>query len=181
MAAHRVSLPVSICNALRAKELPGIVDVCQSNASYQVWLDPDVIHPHELRAELEKLESEVGSSEHLELQTRIFELPVYYDDPFTHETLMRFRDRHQDPNATDLEYAARVNGLDSKQAFIDAHHSSPWICSMVGFVTGVPWLYQLVPRERQLDEQEALLYRVCRAGRRTHGAVARVETRRFST
>ena len=32
---------VSICNALRAKELPGIVDVCQSNASYQVWFDPD--------------------------------------------------------------------------------------------------------------------------------------------
>ena len=142
---------VSICNALRAKKLPGIVDICQSNASYQVWLDPDVVDPRDLRAELEKIESEVGSTQDLELPTRIFELPVYYDDPFTHETLMRFRDRHQDPNATDLEYAARVNGLESKQAFIEAHHGSPWICSMVGFVTGVPWLYQLVPRERQLQ------------------------------
>ena len=45
-----------------------------------------------------------------ELQTRIVEIPVLYNDPWTNETQMRFRDRHQDPNSTDLEYAARVNG-----------------------------------------------------------------------
>ena len=142
---------VAITNAVRAKKLPGIVDICQSNASYQVWLDPDVIHPRDLRAELEKVEAEVGDASNFELQTRIFELPVYYDDPWTRETLMRFRERHQDPNATDLEYAARINGMSSPEEFIAAHHGSPWICSMVGFVAGVPWLYQLVPRERQLE------------------------------
>jgi urea carboxylase len=64
---------------------------------------------------------------------------------------MRFRDRHQDPDGTDLDYGARVNGFDDAAAFIEAHHGSPWLASMVGFVAGLPFLYQMVPRERQLQ------------------------------
>jgi allophanate hydrolase subunit 1 len=85
------------------------------------------------------------------MNTRIIEVPVYYQDPWTHETLMRFRERHQDPNGTDLEYAARINGFDSVEDFITAHHSQPWFVSMVGFVAGLPFLYQLVEREKQLE------------------------------
>ena len=83
--------------------------------------------------------------------TRIIEIPFYSQDPWTHETLMRFRERHQDPNGTDLEYAARINGYDTVEAFIEAHHSQPWFVSMVGFVAGLPFLYQLVEREKQLQ------------------------------
>ena len=87
----------------------------------------------------------------LSLDTRIIEIPVYYNDPWTHETLMRFRERHQDPASTDLEYAARINGFASVQAFIDAHAGSPWFVSMVGFVAGLPFMFQMVERERQLQ------------------------------
>lgn len=64
---------------------------------------------------------------------------------------MRFRERHQDPASTDLEYAARINNLPSVDAFVEAHHGSPWFVSQVGFVCGCPWLYQLVDRSRQLQ------------------------------
>jgi urea carboxylase len=64
---------------------------------------------------------------------------------------MRFRDRHQEPGSTDLEYAARINGFSAKEEFIAAHHGAPWFASMVGFVAGLPFLYQMVPRERQLE------------------------------
>jgi urea carboxylase len=64
---------------------------------------------------------------------------------------MRFRDRHQDPESTDLEYAARINGFSGKEEFIAAHAGAPWFASMVGFVAGLPFLYQMVPRERQLE------------------------------
>ena len=94
---------------------------------------------------------EVGDAHDFELETRIVEIPVLYHDPWTHETLMRFRDRHQDPDGTDLEYAARINGFDDVEAFIDAHAGSPWFASMVGFVAGLPFLFQMVPRERQLE------------------------------
>ena len=78
-------------------------------------------------------------------------MPVFYNDPWTHETLMRFRERHQDPNGTDLEYAARINGYPDAAAFVAAHAGSPWFVSMVGFVAGLPFLYQMVERARQIE------------------------------
>jgi urea carboxylase len=64
---------------------------------------------------------------------------------------MRFRERHQDPSSTDLEYAARINGFPSVEDFITAHSSEPWFVSMVGFVAGLPFLFQMVERERQIE------------------------------
>ena len=103
-----------------------------------------------LLALLRELEDGIDMA-NLSLDTRIIEIPVYYNDPWTHETLMRFRERHQDPASTDLEYAARINGFASVQAFIDAHAGSPWFVSMVGFVAGLPFMFQMVERERQLQ------------------------------
>jgi len=90
------------------------------------------------------------------IKTRIIEIPVFYNDPWTHETLMRFRERHQNPNGTDLEYAARINGLESVDAFIKAHSSAPWFVSTVGFVGGLPFVYQMVERKRQLQAPKYL-------------------------
>jgi urea carboxylase len=64
---------------------------------------------------------------------------------------MRFRERHQDPEGTDIEYAARINGFKSVEDFIAAHAGSPWFVSMVGFVAGLPFLYQMVERQRQIE------------------------------
>jgi urea carboxylase len=65
---------------------------------------------------------------------------------------VRFREGyHQDPTGTDIDYAARVNGLADAQEFIRRHHTRPWIVSMVGFVAGLPFLYQLADREHQLE------------------------------
>ena len=64
---------------------------------------------------------------------------------------MRFRERHQDPKSTDIEYAARINNLDGPEGFIKAHSGSPWFVSMVGFVAGLPFLYQMVDRKRQIE------------------------------
>lgn len=108
----------------------------------------------------------------LSLDTRIIEIPVYYNDPWTHETLMRFRERHQDPASTDLEYAARINGFASVQAFIDAHAGSPWFVSMVGFVAGLPFMFQMVERERQLQVPKYLRRAPTRPGTRWDMAVA---------
>jgi urea carboxylase len=64
---------------------------------------------------------------------------------------MRFRERHQEPDGTDLDYAARVNNFADANAFIAAHHGSPWFVSMVGFVAGLPFMYQMVERARQIE------------------------------
>ena len=141
---------LSMSNAVREAEIEGITEICPANASFQVKFNPDVIHPDDLLARIKTLEEKAIQAEK-RLNTRIIEIPVYYQDPWTHETLMRFRERHQDPTGSDLEYAARINGFDSVDDFITAHHSQPWFVSMVGFVSGLPFLYQLVEREKQLE------------------------------
>lgn len=141
---------LSITNAVRDKAIDGVVEICPANASFQIKFDPDKIAPDDLLAQMRALEEAAERAPSV-IETRILEIPVYYQDPWTHETLMRFRDRHQDPSATDLEYAARVNGKASVEAFIEAHSSAPWFVSMVGFVAGLPFLYQMVDRPRQLE------------------------------
>lgn len=141
---------LSMSNAVREANIDGVTEICPANASFQVRFDPDVIHPDDIMARIKELEHKAEDADK-RLSTRIIEIPVYYQDPWTHETLMRFRERHQDPSGTDLDYAAKINGYDSAEAFIEAHHSQPWFVSMVGFVAGLPFLYQLVEREKQLE------------------------------
>lgn len=141
---------LSMTNAVRDARIRGVTEICPANASFQVKFDPDRIRPADLMRELQSMESAASKSD-ASLQTRIIEIPVLYNDPWTHETLMRFRERHQDPTKTNLEYAADVNGLGTVENFIEAHSSQPWFVSMVGFVAGLPFLYQMVERDKQLQ------------------------------
>src|SRR6516164_9160879 len=139
-----------ITNAVRDAGIKGVTEICPANASYQIKFDPDQIKPEDMLAELKRLDSATEKSEPV-IKTRIIEIPVFYNDPWTHETLMRFRERHQDPNSTDLEYGARINGYASVDEFIAAHARVPWFVSMVGFVAGLPFMYQMVERQRQIE------------------------------
>jgi urea carboxylase len=144
-----------LCRAVREAGIAGVTEICPANASFQIKFNPDVIAPADLLRELQSLEASAGQAEPI-LQTRIIEIPVLYNDPWTHETLMRFRERHQDPTGTDLDYAARVNGYADVASFIAAHAGSPWFVSMVGFVAGLPFLYQMVERARQIQTPKYL-------------------------
>lgn len=141
---------MAMCAALRDAQIEGVTEICPANASFLVRFDPDVIQPDALLERLKDMEAGISNAPKT-LSTRIIEIPVLYGDPWTHETLMRFRERHQDPESTDLEYAARINGFESVDAFIEAHSGAPWFVSMVGFVAGLPFLYQMVERSKQLQ------------------------------
>lgn len=141
---------LSMTKAVRESRIKGVTEVCPANASLQVKFDPDLIAPDDMLAEIKALEAAAEKAEPV-LATRIIEMPVYYDDPWTRETLMRFRERHQEPGSTDLEYAARINNYASVGEFVAAHSGSPWFVSMVGFVAGLPFLYQMVERAKQIE------------------------------
>lgn len=142
----------SIANALDATALDGIIDICPANASLLIRFNPDELAPAELERVVRSLEEKVRRSTSRVLETRIVEIPVWYNDPYTNETGARFRaGYHQRPEGNDLEYAAEVNNLADATEFIRRHHESPWLVSMVGFVAGLPFLYQLVDREHQLE------------------------------
>lgn len=142
---------MAMASDLEAQDIAGITDICPANASLLVRFDPDQVPPTEVERLVRDAEARLEGGTQQSLSTRIFELPVWYNDPYTNETGARFRDRHQTPDGTDLEFAASENNLPSVEAFIEAHAGSPWIASMVGFVAGLPFLFQMVPQERQLE------------------------------
>lgn len=141
---------MSMTSGIREAGIKGITEICPANASFQIKFDADVIHPSDILKEVQAIELAAAKAEPV-ISTRIVEIPVFYNDPWTHETLMRFRERHQDPTGTDLDYAARINNYGSVDDFIKAHAGSPWFVSMVGFVSGLPFMYQMVERQRQIE------------------------------
>ena len=150
MSLEAFFVSLAITNAVRNARIAGVTEICPANASFQIKFDPDTIHPEKLLGLVKEMEVDAEKAES-KIETRIIEVPVFYQDPWTHETLMRFRERHQDPESTDIEYAARINGFSDVQAFIEAHSTAPWFVSMVGFVSGLPFLYQMVDRSRQIE------------------------------
>jgi urea carboxylase len=146
---------LSMATAIKKAKIKGVTEICPANASMQVKFDPDVIKPSDMLKELKAIEKAAAKAKPV-IKSRIIEIPVYYNDPWTHETLMRFRERHQDPNSTDIEYTARINNLDGVDGFIKAHSGAPWFVSMVGFVAGLPFLYQMVDRKRQIQSPKYL-------------------------
>lgn len=139
---------LAICQELGRRSLPGIVEIAPANAAYLVRLNPDELHPDDLIAELRTISDEVARTAHYTFQTRVVDVPVLFQDPWTVETQERFKDRRQNPDGTDIEYAARINGFASTEDFLQSLHGSPYFVTMVGFVPGTPWCLQMVPRER---------------------------------
>lgn len=141
---------LSMTKGVSEAGIDGVTEICPANASFQIKFDPDIIKPDDILAQVKGIETEAEAAAPV-LATRIVEIPVFYNDPWTHETLMRFRERHQNPGGTDLEYAAQINGYPDIDEFIAAHAGSPWFVSMVGFVSGLPFMYQMVDRARQIQ------------------------------
>lgn len=142
---------MAISSALGAQDLDGIWDICPANASLLIRFDPDRLEPATLERAVREIEEAVGQETSPSIKTRLIEIPVWYDDPFTREVGAKFRDRHQRPEGTDLEYAMAELGLASVEEFVERHSASPWIVSMVGFVAGLPFMFQMVPQERQIE------------------------------
>ncbi len=133
---------LSMCAGVKKARIKGVTEICPANASLQVKFDPDVIKPSDMLKELKAIEKAAAKAKPT-IKSRIIEIPVLYNDPWTHETLMRFRERHQDPKSTDIEYTARINNLDGVDGFIKAHSghpgSSPWWASWRAFPSSTRW------------------------------------------
>ena len=147
---------IAITDELRRDKMPGLLDICPAHVSYMLRVDAEIVDPRGLVEVLEEAHRQHRGSPQLAISARLIELPVLYDDPWTRETLMRFRDRHQAPELTDLEYCAQVNHFDSVEDLVHAHSSDPFIATFIGFMPGNAEAYQLVPRDRQLEAPKYL-------------------------
>ena len=143
---------LAITNELRRRKIPGIMEICPSNASYLVRFNPDIISEHDLLEYLKEIDITKSNPAELNLHVQIVEIPTWYDDPITQEFSRRFKSRHQEPELTNFEYVMKINGYKDKEAFIEAHSHMPYMISMMGFTPGGTWAFQLgVPRENMIQ------------------------------
>lgn len=132
--------------ALRQRAVPGILDLCPNSTSYLIRFDPDVLRPEDLVRELRGIEAGLGDVSTFHFRARVVDIPILYDDPWSTECLMRYRDRHQDPKSTDLQYMARINGFGTVGDLVEAHAAAPYLVMGVGFTPGCYWSVAMAPR-----------------------------------
>jgi len=147
---------LSLTDAVRVLQMTGITDICPAHVSYMLRVDPDVLDPRDVMDAVAAIHQEKAQESRLAIQSRIIEMPIFYQDPWSHEVLMRFRDRNHDPSVTDIEYCARINGFSTVQEFVDAHSSRLHIATFMGFMPGNAECFQLVPPHMQLEAPKYL-------------------------
>ena len=140
---------LAVRQEIQRRNIPGVIETCPANASYMVHFRPEIIHPNHLIRELKDIEQSIQHSD--ALRSRLVDIPVLFDDPWTRECAQRFGDRHQDPSVSNLEYLMRINGYSSKDEFITAYCDRPYWISMVGFVPGTAWCYRMVSPDRAIQ------------------------------
>ncbi|HEY2715067.1 MAG TPA: carboxyltransferase domain-containing protein [Solirubrobacterales bacterium] len=141
----------AISERLLAERVEGVVDVCCANASCLVRIDPDRLDPRDAISLFRELEAEVGDAGDLRMQTRVVEVPMLWEDEWTHEVLMKFRDHHQTPDKTDIEFAAELNGFASTDEFRAALFATPLLGTMTGFAPGATWWYPLTTADKLIE------------------------------
>ncbi|MFC4766203.1 5-oxoprolinase subunit B family protein [Effusibacillus consociatus] len=157
MSAESNFKALAITNELRRRNIPGIIEICPSNASYLVRFNPEIISAHDLVDYLKEIDITKSNPSELNLSVRIVEIPTWYDDPITREYSERFKSRHQAPDLSNFEFVMKINGFTDKQAFIEAHSSTPYLITMVGFTPGTAWQFPLgVSREEIIQTPKYL-------------------------
>lgn len=105
----------------------GVIDVCPANISYLVRYDPDVIEPSRLVDALMGIYAKGLSSELKTVKTRIVDVPILFADPWTHEVLMKFRDRVQELQQDrcgvpcERQWPCRTRGVDARNYQYASH------------------------------------------------------------
>lgn len=136
--------------------LPGVLDVCPAHISYLVRFDPDVTSLDRLTGALREVEAAVTTQGLAPIRTRVVDLPILFGDPWTHDVVMRFRDRVQEPSKTDIEYLTTLNGLGSAEQLFDEIVRAPGLVTMTGYIPGVLCTYALVDQDRQIEAPKYL-------------------------
>jgi urea carboxylase len=135
----------AICNAIMEEGIPGVIEAYPANTSFLVHYNPDEIAPEALLTRIKKIG--VRSEEHVTFASRLIEIPILYNDPWSIECAKAFASNHQDPSVTNLEYVARINRM-SVSEFIMAQTSLQYFMTMFRFLPGTQCFFPMVERSK---------------------------------
>lgn len=137
----------SVCGLVRLAKIKGIIELIPEMASMQVSYDPDLISLQDGMREVLSLFRSIKSMETLELDSRMFYVPILYFDPWTRECVDDYRAKIADKE-WDGDLLVRLNGLMGLDQLRRVHAASDYWVAALGFWPGLCSLMPLDPRSR---------------------------------
>ncbi|MCK5552104.1 MAG: carboxyltransferase domain-containing protein [Deltaproteobacteria bacterium] len=138
----------AICESIMKEGIPGLIEAYPGTTTYLVHYNPEEIAPKELLKKLQNFDSK--AAEFAAFESRLIEMPILYNDPWTVECAREFSSGHPDPSVTNLEFVAISNGL-SVPEFIKAHTGLPYLITMKRFLPGSTACLQMVEKSRAMS------------------------------
>ena len=133
--------------AIRAAKIEGVIELIPEMASLQISYDPDRIAYDDVLAEVTKLHGLAGSGSELELDSRLFYVPILYFDPWTEECVNDYRAKVAD-KVLDPDLLCQLNGLSNRAELKRIHSGTEYWVAALGFWPGLCSLMPLDPRSR---------------------------------
>ena len=136
-----------LATAAAEAKIKGIIETAPCFASLLVHYEPAEIRYEDVVREFSRLSASLGSSEDIEIESRLFYLPALYLDPWTkacvEDYCVKIAKKVPDP-----ELLVQENGLDDVDHLVRLHSSSEYWVASLGFWPGLPFLMPLDPRAR---------------------------------
>lgn len=136
-----------LASAVQQAAVRGIIETAPCFASLLVHYEPEHITLPDVKAVLSELMMNIGSSDAIELPSRLFYFPVLYLDPWTKACVddycLKIAKKMPDP-----ELLVQENGLKDTAELVRVHSSSEYWVASLGFWPGLPFLMALDPRAR---------------------------------
>ncbi len=134
-----------LASAITEDGTKGVIETAPCFASMLVHYEPDEITFADLETELGTMIANLGTSEDIELPSRLFYFPTMYLDPWTKEAIddysAKITEKEYDP-----AFVARINGLEGPEQFVRVHSGTEYWVASLGFWPGLPFMMPLDPR-----------------------------------
>jgi len=142
----------ALLETLRARHLPGVLDLTPGIRSLQVQFDPRLLRQAAAIDHVMRALADLPDTEHMVLPSRIVHLPLSWDDPATRLATERYMKsvRADAPWCPDnIEFIRRINGLDSADDVRRIVFDASYLVMGLGDVyLGAPVATPLDPRHR---------------------------------
>ncbi len=126
-------------------KIKGVIETAPCFASMLVHYEPREISFDDLVKELKNLIASLGSSDDIELDSRLFYFETMYLDPWTKACIEDYCEKITQKEY-DPDLVARVNGLADRDQMVRVHSGSEYWVASLGFWPGLPFLQPLDPR-----------------------------------
>ncbi len=135
-----------LAGALEAADIKGLVETAPCFATLLVHYEPRDISFDDMVTELKSLVASLGSSNEIEMDSRLFNFETLYLDPWTKECIDDYREKLNPDKEYDPDFVARLNGLEDRHQLVRVHSATEYWVASLGFWPGLPFLQPLDPR-----------------------------------